>query len=479
MIFSTPVFLFLFLPAILLGHYACPRFLRNAFLLMASLFFYAWGETIFVQIMIVSILFNFLFGLWVDKTRAQSRGRLVLAVAVGGNLALLITFKYANFLVDGLNGFLSLVGVETIELMPIHLPIGISFFTFQALSYVIDVYRGTAIPQRNPLHLGLYISLFPQLIAGPIIRYHDIAKQIVHRTTSIPLFARGARRFIIGLAKKMLVANVLGEVADSIFAIPSETLSISAAWLGAIAYTFQIYFDFSGYSDMAIGLGHMFGFRFLENFNYPYISQSVTEFWRRWHISLSSWFRDYLYIPLGGSRKGGLRTYRNLITVFFLCGLWHGASWTFVIWGLYHGAFLVLERAGFHRKLACIWRPLRHCYALFVVVVGWVFFRAETFSQAIDYLSAMTGLRGGAGDPSSALLFLNREQIFILAIASVACTPLWPYLRKKLPTQFAFKPFLFKQGLEWAYLAYLVAIFLGCSMKIASSTHNPFLYFRF
>ena len=343
LLFSSPLFLFVFLP-ILLGLYALagPRY-RNLVLLTASLLFYVWGEGAYVLVMIAIIAINFGLGRRVEMLAGRDRAKITVAVAVAVNLGLLIAFKYSNFLVDQLNVVLGALRGPHLKLSPVHLPLGISFFTFHAISYVVDIHRHKT-QGGKPLDFALYMTLFPHSIAGPIVRYGDIAGQIAGRVITTAGFAEGIRRFIIGLAKKMLVANTVAVAADAIFALPGGELNFSLAWLGVACYTLQIYFDFSGYSDMAIGLAKLFGIDFLENFNYPYSARSITEFWRRWHISLSSWFRDYLYIPLGGNRCGRVRNYLNLISVFFLCGLWHGASWTFAAWGLFHGAFLVLER---------------------------------------------------------------------------------------------------------------------------------------
>jgi alginate O-acetyltransferase complex protein AlgI len=368
---------------------------------------------------------------------------------------------------------------------PIHLPIGISFFTFQALSYVIDVYRGTVPAQRNPFHFGLYVSLFPQLIAGPIVRYADVAGQILERTVTREGFARGVQRFIIGLGKKMLIANTLASSADRVFALPAGELTLAAAWLGVVCYALQIYFDFSGYSDMAIGLGRMFGFDFLENFHYPYVARSVTEFWRRWHLSLSTWFRDYVYHPLGGNRQGRARTYANLLIVFFLCGLWHGASWTFIVWGLFHGAFLVLERLGLSRALERAWLPVRHAYTLLVVLVGWVFFRADSLAQAMLFLEAMVGL-GAAGLSSMATLeYATLETVLVMMVAIPAATPLLPALQDRANAlledcrQRSWPVWPIEIAYHGAGTLGLAALFLLSACTLAAGTYNPFIYFRF
>ena len=393
MLFSEPAFLFYFLPLLLAAYYVCWRPLRNALLLAASLLFYAWGEGRYVAVMLASIVYNYGYGLLIARFRHTRAAGTLLAVGVAGNLLMLVAFKYAGFLVENLDVALNLFNLRPLTPPLVHMPIGISFFTFQAISYLVDVRRGTVAPQRNAVSYAMYKSLFPQLIAGPIVRYADVAHEVKQRSVDRAMFASGVERFIIGLGKKMILANPAALPADRIFDLPAAALTPGLAWLGAACYALQIYFDFSGYSDMAIGLGRMFGFHFLENFRYPYAARSVTDFWRRWHISLSSWFRDYVYIPLGGNRQGELRMYLNLMTVFFLCGLWHGASWNFVAWGLFHGAFLVIERMGLGKLLASLPAAFGHVYTLAVVLVGWVFFRAETLGQAIEFLRAMAFLR--------------------------------------------------------------------------------------
>lgn len=365
MVFSSPIFLFLFLPAVLAVYYLTPRAARNGALLAASLLFYAWGEVFHVAVMLASIAMNYAAGRWI--ARAAGRRRTVaVGAAVAANLLWLGWFKYAGFLGGIANDVFGLRWRRP----DVHLPIGISFFTFQALSYVIDLGRGRAEPERSALRLALFISLFPQLIAGPIVRYVDIARDLVARRETLARFASGVRRFTVGLGKKMLIANVLAEPADRVFGLAPADLTAPLAWLGVAAYTAQIYFDFSGYSDMAIGLGRMFGFEFPENFRHPYAARSITEFWRRWHITLSTWFRDSLYVPLGGNRRGSARTALNLLAVFLLCGLWHGAAWNFVVWGLYHGALLGLERPWRGRRAPGAAAPLRHAYTLLAVAAG-------------------------------------------------------------------------------------------------------------
>ena len=475
MVFSSPIFLFLFLPLVL-GLYlmAGPR-LRNSVLLAASLIFYAWGETGYVLVLLFSIAGNYLFGRWIGgRALKSSAAARALAAGVIFNLGLLIFFKYANFLADNLDALLSSLGLPAaVTLSPIHLPIGISFFTFQALSYLIDVYRGVSPAQKSPFKLGLFISMFPQLIAGPIVRYNQIAEELADRDMTLDNWAAGIRRFSLGLGKKVLLANTLGAVADRIFELPADGLTAGLAWLGAVCYALQIYYDFSGYSDMAIGLGRVFGFHFPENFQYPYISQSIREFWRRWHMTLSFWFRDYLYIPLGGSRKGEFRTYLHLLIVFALCGLWHGASWTFLFWGLYHGFFLVLERLGLEAVLNRLPRPLRHAYAVLVIVVGWVFFRAESLTAALYTLRAMFGLGVRAGVGYLPEMYFNQEILGALVVGLVAAAPLLPALSTAAAK---LKP---RWLIETADLGLTFSVLLLSAVYLANSTYNPFIYFRF
>ncbi|HEY8155854.1 MAG TPA: MBOAT family protein [Myxococcota bacterium] len=482
MVFSSVIFLFCFLPLVLAAYWIAPRRARNTLLLVASLIFYAWGEVFYVGVMLASIAMNYLFGRWVDGARGGRGERQALAIAVAANLGLLGWFKYANFLVENANRLLSGQPGSPLELAPVHLPLGISFFTFHALSYLIDVRRGVSPAMRNPVDMALYIALFPQLIAGPIIRFHDIAAEIVSRQPRIADVASGIRRFVIGLGKKVLIANVVGRVADSIFEIPTGELTPGLAWLGALSYALQIYFDFSGYSDMAIGLGRIFGFHFLENFNFPYVSRSVTEFWRRWHISLSNWFRDYLYVPLGGNRGGAARTYRNLLTVFLLCGLWHGASWSFVLWGLYHGSFLVLER-GFRGRNFRVWSPLAHAATLLAVLIGWVIFRAETLPQAGAFLAAMAGQASGTGREWYLAMYLDPVFGMAFAAGAVGSIPWLPALVRAwqaaaLRAQGGRRAAIEALG-QLAAFAALAAIGLVSAMQLSIATHNPFIYFRF
>ena len=480
MLFTEPLFLFLFLP-VLLALYYVPRALggssphwANGVLLAASVVFYAKGGGTFTWFILGSIVFNYEAAILVD--RAGGYRNHVLGAAVGLNLVALGVFKYANFFGDNVNALLVAAGRHPLTVPPVLLPIGISFFTFHAVSYLVDVYRGDAVAQKSPVHAALYLLLFPQLIAGPIIRYRDIAGQLARRSGSLDDFAVGVRRFIVGLGKKVLIANIVAGPADKIFAMPAAELSAAYAWLGIVCYTLQIYFDFSGYSDMAIGLGRMFGFSFPENFRWPYIASSVQDFWRRWHISLSTWFRDYLYVPLGGSRGSPARTYLNLVTVFFLCGLWHGASWNFVVWGLFHGMFLVLERLGLAASMKRLPAPVRHVYLLLVVMVGWVFFRADTLRNALTFLTALAGL-GPAVVPAPLTVawFLTPELVLALAAGCVGAMPIAGALARQSERR--------AQAAGWAgdavAVAALAAVLALSALQVAARSYNPFIYFRF
>ena len=393
------------------------------------------------------------------------------------NLLLLGVFKYAGFFTDNLNQVLGFCSLGSVPAVRLHLPIGISFFTFHAISYLVDVYRRTVPLVRRLSDLALYISLFPQLIAGPIIRFKDVAMQIQQRSMTRRLFASGVQRFIIGFGKKILVADTVARPADQIFALPFGDLSPGVAWLGVLCYTVQIYFDFSGYSDMAIGLGRMFGFSFRENFNHPYVSKSLKEFWTRWHISLSTWYRDYLYIPLGGNRNGPWSTARNLCLVFFLCGLWHGASWSFVVWGLLHGLFLCLERASLYQKGLALLGPVAHLYTMLLVIVGWVFFRAETIPQALRFLMNMFGLAPGSTAGTGMLRFMTPELVGILIVGAVGSAPVLRSGRLLLERRFTGATGI----VSWRFLdaGVLFAVFIVAAARMASGSYSPFLYFRF
>ena len=483
MLFSEPVFLFTFLPILLLVYFCTPQGLRNILLLCASILFYAWGEKVFVLVILASIAFNYLLALALGRAPSRGRANALLAIAVSCNLALLIACKYAAFLVANVNDLLLLLRLSPMAIPSVHLPLGVSFFTFQAMSYVVDVYRGEVKPQRNLVDFALYIALFPRLIAGPIVRYQDIEAELASRRITRAGFADGIRRFVGGLGKKVILADSVALVADRIFAASGHHLSAGAAWLGAVSYTLQIYFDFSGYSDMAIGLGRMFGFSLPENFNYPYTARSLTEFWRRWHMSLSTWFRDYLYIPLGGNRCKPARVYANLVTVFLLCGLWHGASWTFVVWGLFHGGFLLLERAGMTNWITSRPGPLKHVYLLLIVTVGWVFFRCDTLGSAVEFLKAMAGFSAGSEVTYTAGLYLNAELALVLAVGVIGSTRVLAPLGRGLAllTGGVAASFRAVWGMfvQFAALTCLSLIFLYSVMLMAAHTYSPFLYVHF
>lgn len=458
MVFSSLIFLFFFLPAVLFCYYIVPtRFIRarNMVLLLFSLFFYFYGEPKLIIMLVLSILMNYLFGL---SMRSRYRKPLLI-FCITANLTLLSVFKYLNFFIRTADGLLGL----NIQLTGIVMPIGISFYTFQALSYVIDVYRREVPPQHDPFSLALYVSMFPQLIAGPIVRYHDVNEQLAVRSHSVAQFSDGISRFVFGLSKKVLLSNVFAQIADGIFAYQPAELSTAAAWLGAIGYTLQIYFDFSGYSDMAIGLGKMFGFTFLENFNYPYISRSVTEFWRRWHISLSTWFRDYVYIPLGGNRCSPARHICNLLVVWTLTGFWHGANWTFMAWGLYFGILLILEKKFLSRLIERLPMILRHVYALFFIIIGWVFFRSDSMNLAMQYIGRMFS-----------------SNVPVNGFVTEYLIRFWPYLLFGVVLSAPVFPRLTNTR-AWRVLEMPILGILGllCVMSLLASSYNPFIYFRF
>ena len=476
MLFSSTVFLFAFLPIVLTLHLLLRDVRhRNALLLAASLFFYAWGEKLYVAVLLASIAVNYLFGLWIARSRDRRGDRLALFTAVTANLGLLGAFKYANFVVDQLAPLLAAAGLPPITLSPIHLPIGISFFTFQSITYVVDIHRRQADAQSSPLRVGLYIALFPQLIAGPIVRYRRIAEQLGRRNPRIDDLAAGLRRFVTGLGKKVLVANTLAVPADAIFAIPTNQLETPVAWFGIVCFAFQIYFDFAGYSDMAIGLGRCLGFDFPENFDWPYTARSLREFWRRWHMSLSTFFRDYLYIPLGGNRRGTGHTALNLLAVFLLCGLWHGAAWTGVGGGRAHGRSLARARPRGGRGLARLPAPLQQAYALAVTLVAWVFFRADTLDQALAHLAVMAGRGAAPGGAWPLIVFADTVVIAALVAALTSLLPATRRLAGRLAALYESPGW----PLELARLSAVVLTGLLCAMSLATGTHDPFIYFRF
>ena len=473
MIFSSTVFLLVFLPLTLAIYFLMPSRLtmgRNLVLLIASLIFYGWGEPKYILVMLFSIAFNYVLARIVDAKRKLS-GRndvkVILFVAVAGNLGILGFFKYTDFLIETIN---SITG-GGLALLNIALPIGISFYTFQTMSYVIDVYRGKVKSQRDFVAFAMYVTLFPQLIAGPIVRYSDVEERLLHRKTTSAQAAEGVRRFIIGFAKKVLLANQIYVIWKEI--LEMNNVSVATAWLGALAFTFQIYFDFSGYSDMAIGLGKIFGFDYLENFNYPYISKSITEFWRRWHMSLSSWFKEYVYIPLGGNRKGLLRQIFNIGVVWALTGLWHGASWNFVAWGVYFGVILILEKLWILRLLKKLPAFVSHIYSLILIIAGWVIFAIEDMGQIGEYLSMMVGASGELTDDAFFYFFTTRFWLILACIIGSTPAPAWVcrVLKERLGKM---------DGL-WGIIETLafLGIFALSIAFLVSGSYNPFLYFRF
>ena len=464
MVFSTPLFLFYFLVAGLLVYYLVPLRLRNGGLMLASLFFYYWGEQDYTLIMLLSTAIDYTHGLLVQrfKERGQDRyARMTVVSSVFFNLSILFFFKYWDFLA----GSLQAIGLERMPVLGITLPIGISFYTFQTMSYTIDVYRGDAKAQRSIVSFGTFVTLFPQLIAGPIIKYKDLGDQLGRRTHSLEKFASGISRFVAGLSKKLLIANNLGQLWDACKVMGKGKLSIITAWLGILAFAFQIYFDFSGYSDMAIGLGRMFGFEFMENFNYPYISKSITEFWRRWHISLSTWFREYLYIPLGGNRCSRGRWILNLLIVWCATGIWHGASWNYLLWGLYFYVLLVSEKLLLGKYLQKLPGWLRHVYVMVLVLISWAIFALEDLSIMGHYLAAMLGF-GGLPLVNALTGYYLRNYLPILAAAAVASTPMAITRWRRMDSP----------GLK---LTVLLLGLLACTAYVVAGTYNPFLYFRF
>ena len=473
MVFSSLLFLFRFLPAILLVYYIVPRQWRNLVLLLFSLAFYAWGEPIYIILMLASIVVSYIGGVLVDRFKQAekmkaAKAELIISSAI--NLSLLAFFKYADFAIETVN---SLTGTRIAGLQ-LALPIGISFYTFQTVSYIMDVYRGEAAVQKNPISFGTYVTMFPQLIAGPIVQYKTIDTQLRTRKETAEQFSEGIRRFMIGLGKKVLLANNVGALWEAIQATDSAQISVLTAWMGLAAYTFQIYFDFSGYSDMAIGLGYMFGFRFLENFNYPYISKSITEFWRRWHISLGTWFREYVYIPLGGNRVGKWRHIRNIFIVWLLTGIWHGASWNFVLWGLYYGVLLLAEKFIFGKYLEKLPALFQHIYCMFFVMLGWNLFVFDDIGCGIGFLKSLFGIYGQG--------LLNRETIYLLynhAVLLAFCI----IGSTKLPQRFGkwVCAKLENRTLSLAIVqnAFYIVVFLPSVAWLVDASFNPFLYFRF
>lgn len=474
MVFSSITFLFYFLPIFLVSYRVLPW--KNAVLAIASLVFYTWGEPANLPLLLICIAANYGFGLWIGK--AQQRGasaKLAFVLAVGFNLSGLAYYKYFNFAMDSVMQVGSALHFQFTRPEQVNLPLGISFFIFHAISYLVDIYRKKTAPEKSFTALFTYIIMFPQLVAGPIVRFSTVARQLHQRRWSWARAEMGIRFFILGLAQKILLANTFALSADQIFALSPNQLSSSVAWLGALTYTLQIYFDFGGYSLMAIGLGIVCGFTFPRNFHFPYIAQSITEFWRRWHMSLSRWFRDYVYIPLGGNRGTSLRTAINLFSVFVLCGLWHGANWTFVVWGIYHGLFLVVERLGVSAWIARCWRPLRHLYTMLVVMLAWVLFRSESIQSAGNFALSMFGI-GNLDMAQATPLAAYLPPSLLLAIPAgiVLATPAQAILMNAIRARFPVSP-----SLKLIQQVSLLGLFVLCMISLASGVYNPFIYFRF
>jgi alginate O-acetyltransferase complex protein AlgI len=492
MVFSSLIFIYLFLPLVLAGYYLMPGRLKNLFLFISSMIFFAWGGASYSLLLLASITFNYFIG----KGIAFGKNRKsLLTTGVVLNLSLLAIFKYAAFFLESINSSLKLVEVPPIPIPKIILPIGISFYTFQAMSYLIDVYRKETEVQKSYIKLGLYISLFPQLIAGPIVRYHDIAEQLDKRKSDFERFSGGAIRFTLGLAKKVLIANNMAIIADHIFTSPPEEVNFITAWIGILAYTLQIYYDFAGYSDMAIGLSRMFGFEIPENFNLPYISKSIREFWQRWHISLSQWFMKYLFLPLAYSmsRKldkhyyAGIRADKVIYMyaaglTFILCGFWHGAAWNFVVWGAFHGVFLIIEKLGFEKLLKKSWKPLRHLYVLMVIMMSWVLFRAESFDHAFSYYTVLFGFNGLHLSDMDLIMKINSEIIFYAGIGLIGALGFFPWIYKYGKAFYekkAYPGWIYDgSALLWKMIFMLTVLLLSTGYLVSNS-YNPFIYFRF
>lgn len=464
MVFSSILFLFIFLPAVLAAYFLVPKSWKNVVLLIFSLVFYAWGEPVYIILMLFSATFNYVMGIDISNkqlNRSAAKNSLLLTIIV--NLFLLGFFKYSGFLIDTVNQIFSI----DIAYKKLALPIGISFYTFQTLSYILDVYWGKVKAQKNIIHFSLYVTMFPQLIAGPIVRYEDIAAQLKERKVTLAGFGLGTEFFIKGLAKKVLLANNLGMICTTVQSMQIGSFSVLTAWVGIIAYTLQIYFDFSGYSDMAIGLGRMFGFRFIKNFDYPYISRGITDFWRRWHISLGSWFREYVYIPLGGNRVSVPKHIANILIVWMLTGLWHGASWNFVLWGIYYGILLLIEKYVLGKVLERLPTWFTYLYTILLVIIGWVFFSNTVLSDSFAYLGNLFGITtGGLIDTTG--LYLLKTNFILIVIGILACVPGLYNL---------FKRFIIKA--PWVAVVINIILLLLCISYLIFETYNPFLYFRF
>ena len=470
MVFSSLVFIFVFLPITLFIYYLSPKKFKNLVLLIASLIFYAWGEPIYIFLMIFTTIFSYFSAILIDKYKNGKGSSLAIFIlSVIMNLCVLCFFKYYGFFIDNINNLFSM----NINVKKLPLPVGISFYTFQTLSYIIDVYLQKVPVQKNIISFSTYVTMFPQLVAGPIVKYGDINKQLDNRKESLDKFGEGVSYFIRGLSKKVLLANNIGLLWSNVKALSPDKLSILSAWLGILAFTFQIYFDFSGYSDMAIGLGKFFGFDLMENFNYPYISKSITEFWRRWHISLGSWFREYVYIPLGGNKKGALKQYRNLFIVWFLTGFWHGANWNFIIWGLYFGVLITFEKIFILKWLDKLPSFINHIYTLIIIIVGWAIFEFENTNVMFSFIKIMFGMGSNPFIDSQSIYYLYTN-LFLFILAVVFSTP----LPKKLFEKFIYNIKLNSYTKLAVPAIYLILIFL-CTAYLVNETYNPFLYFKF
>lgn len=466
MVFSSAIFLFLFLPILFIIYFISPKKLKNYILLLFSLIFYYFGGPSYILIMLLIVFLDYIFAILIDKYKHK---KLFLTLSIITNIGILFYYKYFNFFIDNINNIFNI----NITINKIILPIGISFFTFQALSYVIDVYKKEVKIQKNPFLLLLYVSFFPQLVAGPIVRYQTIEEEINNRKVKLDDFTYGLERFILGFAKKMIIANQMGALADIVYSL--EELTTPVVLLGTISYMFQIYFDFSAYSDMAIGLGRIFGFHFLENFNYPYISKSITEFWRRWHISLSTWFRDYIYIPLGGNRKGKYRQILNLLIVWLLTGFWHGASFNFIIWGLYYFIFLMLEKFILQKHLKNIPNIFKHIYTLIIILVGWIIFRSDNLTICFNIIKNLFNFNITTLGLENARIYLETYYVYLI-LAIIFSIPIYPYIINKINNT---KNKKLKIILELMHYGFLITIFIISIMFLAKSNYNPFIYFRF
>lgn len=468
MVFSSLVFLFVFLPIVLLIYFIVPKKLKNFVILISSLIFYAWGEPVYIFLILISLIINYIAALKVRKSfNNKEKQKFIFITVILIDVSILVFFKYYGFLIESINALFGL----SLHIRELPLPLRISFYTFQLISYVADVFMEKVKPQKNIIDFGAYVVMFPQLVAGPIVQYSDVEKQLKNRHESIEKFGAGANRFITGLGKKVIIANILGLIWGEIKGLPIENLSVVSAWLGIIAFTMQIYFDFSGYSDMAIGLGKIFGFDFIENFNYPYISKSITEFWRRWHISLGSWFREYMYIPLGGNRRGLFIQFRNLFIVWFSTGLWHGASNNFIFWGLYFGLIIFIEKIFLKAFLEKLPDIVSHIYTMVLGIIGWVFFDSSTLNEAFKFIGVMFG----AGDNlfiDNLSKYLFNTNIVVLAAAIICSTPLIPRLIRKLKTKLNKFDIIMITIIQTQILVISVAF-------LVSDSYNPFLYFRF